>query len=231
MRQMDSIRFLTVATGLEGLVHCHLHTFRKEAALSMQFRMLAYVEDESQSSHSILYNDRTLRVSPTLHAALVQIRELDEPDTLWWIGALCINHEDPTARASEINPTSEILSSASLIVCWLGVQPHDHTEALQNACDIVSETSSPLEQDLQVLLQALDWLFAGKWFDGSSNLAKEYSRRQNSIALVGGEPGITFTFQSLFSTLAALCNTYHKMEYEERLVLDRIRGHMGNRSR
>ncbi|KAL2690140.1 hypothetical protein Neosp_004208 [[Neocosmospora] mangrovei] len=78
-----------------------------------------------------LWIDRCrFEVMPNLYDALVHLRDLYPPDTLFWADAICINQEDLHEKLQQIRIMDHVYGGAAKTVVWLGKKSHDIARAV-----------------------------------------------------------------------------------------------------
>ncbi len=78
-----------------------------------------YTEDDMTS---ILINGQRFDILPNLLNALYRLREDSSRSApaLLWIDAICINQNDPSERASQVEIMDQVYKRASFTFVWLG---------------------------------------------------------------------------------------------------------------
>ncbi|KAF2877763.1 heterokaryon incompatibility, partial [Massariosphaeria phaeospora] len=96
-------------------------------AIEDQYFALSYAWGDAKDRKPIAINGHERMVTVNLEAFLHEWRNgavlEDRPemyDTSFWIDAICINQEDMSERASQVNLMSKIYPSAKAAMCWLG---------------------------------------------------------------------------------------------------------------
>lgn len=67
-------------------------------------------------------------VTDNLYNALVHLREVDKPRTLW-ADAVCINQSDPQEHAEQVTRMQNVYARASKVIVWLGADSEDDMNA------------------------------------------------------------------------------------------------------
>lgn len=97
-------------------IECELeHVFLQN---SPQFDALSYTWGPNVFSQSILCGGRSLAVTESLHAALLELRRSQY--TYIWIDAVCINQQNVSERNAQVAIMSDIYRAARRVVVWLG---------------------------------------------------------------------------------------------------------------
>jgi Heterokaryon incompatibility protein (HET) len=85
-----------------------------------RYEALSYVWTRQTPSHTIRCNSGTLDIGKHLKDALISLRSADTPRGLW-VNRIAINQNDLNERAQQVKLMTEIYSSASVVLVWLGV--------------------------------------------------------------------------------------------------------------
>lgn len=72
----------------------------------------------------------TIQIGVNLYYALLDLRRLDKPRTLW-IDALCINQDDLVERSKQVKRMEHIYTYARRVVVWLGTEGEGSSLALR----------------------------------------------------------------------------------------------------
>ena len=99
---------------------------------SPSFNALSYIWGPPAPDFSILCSfpgglRANIPITPNCHAALVHLRQLFSPLTIW-VDAICINQGDDEEKASQITLMKEIYTWARTVYIWLG-SGNDQTSA------------------------------------------------------------------------------------------------------
>lgn len=119
---LSSIRLIEVIPGTrQEDIGCRLYeTSLDECAGS--YAALSYVWGNNKESTPIQVNNKTLEIGVNLRTALLNLREPENPVTLW-VDAICINQmESPEAiaeRNEQVKIMGEIYRRASRTIIWL----------------------------------------------------------------------------------------------------------------
>ncbi|PMD15390.1 hypothetical protein NA56DRAFT_581943, partial [Hyaloscypha hepaticicola] len=102
---VDSIRLLSFEEGCEGhdIIRCNLvhKTFREKPV----YFALSYTWGQATDERlTIFVNGKPFR---------------DQPCTLLWIDAICINQQDPLERSKQVSIMDFVYSRASYVLVWL----------------------------------------------------------------------------------------------------------------
>ena len=88
------------------------------------YEALSYTWGDSRKDRSISCGSESIALTANLATALVQIRNIDRPRTLW-IDQICINQDDVDERNTQVALMHRIYSKAENIVIWLGEEEPD----------------------------------------------------------------------------------------------------------
>ncbi|GIZ48285.1 hypothetical protein CKM354_001135300 [Cercospora kikuchii] len=80
---------------------------------------LAYVDDQKHEERPILCNGKTLHITMNLYQALLEFRGMNLELPIW-ADQICINQQDATEKISQLKIMTQIYTSASAVVIWLG---------------------------------------------------------------------------------------------------------------
>ncbi|KAF4945479.1 hypothetical protein FSARC_14417 [Fusarium sarcochroum] len=92
------------------------------------FDALSYVWGNPNETKNIIVNRVSVAVTKSLAKALGELRDhsvsrdqvFDQPSLTIWIDAICINQDDLSERAQQVQMMGDIYSSAKHVVIWLG---------------------------------------------------------------------------------------------------------------
>ena len=79
-------------------------------------------------SYTITLANHAFTITPNLYFALRQIRDREQPRTLW-IDAMCINQCDNAEKCQQVRIMSAIYSLAKRVLVWLGEEESDDASA------------------------------------------------------------------------------------------------------
>jgi hypothetical protein len=111
-----------------SLVKCELvYTSLDKAKSERFYEALSYTWGGSAAGRSIILNSQRFNVTDNLHAALLELRHMDQARYLW-VDAICINQSDTAERNREVLRMLSIYQNAQQVVVWLGTEiPHTST--------------------------------------------------------------------------------------------------------
>ncbi|KAF2091412.1 HET-domain-containing protein, partial [Saccharata proteae CBS 121410] len=114
------------------IVHCRLeHQFLSQ---NPTYEALSYAWGSPKRPRTIFLNDRPIRVTKGLEAALRQfaseIRDAKESPLLW-VDALCINQRDDKEKSQQVTQMARIYSNAKQVLIWLGRESDDSSLAME----------------------------------------------------------------------------------------------------
>ena len=103
-------------TGTDG-ISCII----REASLHdpPYYEALSYCWGDANQKAPILCNQCPVRITKSLHSALLALRHPAAPRIIW-ADAICINQEDTLERAAQVKIMKEIYAKATSAVIWLG---------------------------------------------------------------------------------------------------------------
>ena len=132
----DSIRLLELQPGDKtDPISCRLFLTRLQD--EPQYEAITYVWGDPNTRVSILVNDKTLGVTPSLQDALLQVRSPILPRILW-ADAICINQEDMKERGHQVGMMARIYENArSVLICL-----NDINDSLAEKLELVIEEIS-----------------------------------------------------------------------------------------
>ncbi|RSL65857.1 hypothetical protein CEP54_004056 [Fusarium duplospermum] len=115
----DSIRLLELLPGTrQDDIVCNLVEYSLDSRLR-EYDALSYVWGDKTNLTPIQINGRTLMVTANLRTALLNIRKLDQPCTLW-VDAVCIDQTQVLERNQQVSIMADIYRSAARTVVWMG---------------------------------------------------------------------------------------------------------------
>ncbi|TLD21137.1 hypothetical protein PspLS_09233 [Pyricularia sp. CBS 133598] len=92
------------------------------------FIALSYVWGDPQPRKGIRCCGFVAEVGPSLHSALLGLRQPDR-DVPIWADAICINQEDDSERGEQVKMMGEIYAAASWTAIWLGEKSREVSRA------------------------------------------------------------------------------------------------------
>ena len=99
-------------------IACNLTACSLDSGLR-KYDALSYVWGDITELTPVQINGRTLLVTLNLRAALLNIRKLDQPCTLW-VDAVCINQANVSERNHQVAIMDDIYRNAARTIVWLG---------------------------------------------------------------------------------------------------------------
>ncbi|KAL3602819.1 hypothetical protein FPOAC2_07132 [Fusarium poae] len=131
----DSIRLLrlppSTAIGQE------LEVVSFQLAQAPPYNALSYCWGNIDRSKSIQCNGQPLMITPHLEEGLHSLRSLQRQSEWIWIDQICINQDDKTERAIQVDMMKEIYSSSLGTIIWLGPSVPD-IDKLSTLVDVMS---------------------------------------------------------------------------------------------
>ncbi|KAI1274555.1 heterokaryon incompatibility protein-domain-containing protein [Xylaria sp. FL0933] len=115
-------------------VHCQLlrldlNATEQHGLSKHPFIALSYVWGDPGRQKEIFINGKSKLVTSNLYDALIHIRDLLSPVTLW-IDAICINQDDAEEREREIRKMTSIYHDATAVLLWLGPAEGDRSDMM-----------------------------------------------------------------------------------------------------
>ena len=98
---------------ISATLHCH------DLDSAPEFETISYVWGDPARARPIFCDEIPLRITKSLHDALVQFR-LKSESRLLWADAICINQADLNERASQVVIMHHIYESSQRCLVWLG---------------------------------------------------------------------------------------------------------------
>jgi hypothetical protein len=101
-------------------------------------------------------------VTPILHAALTRLRN-HFVERITWIDAVCINQEDQSEKAHQIQYMTHVYVQANRVTLWLGEPAVNSDLALKEIRSASEKKSEKLSIDSLIVVAVLA-LFRRPWF-------------------------------------------------------------------
>ncbi|KAK0702820.1 heterokaryon incompatibility protein-domain-containing protein, partial [Lasiosphaeris hirsuta] len=125
------------------------------------YEALSYTWGDMDSYQSISINQRDMRVTPSLHTALLHLRD-PYLERFIWVDALCINQCDPNEKGHQVQSMAKIYAKAGRVIVWLG----EAADGSDQAIEVIRVASTgqpptPLDKTSQ---QAILGLLQRTWF-------------------------------------------------------------------
>lgn len=142
----NNIRLLQILPGTGDTdIFCQVfqYTLRTEKAFGL-YEALSYVWGDSADPHQIRVKNPeddyygTFSVTKNLFAALLRLRDADLPRTVW-IDAICINQNDLTERALQVQIMARIYAYAVSVTVWLGEEDDGSSQVFNLMRRIVAD--------------------------------------------------------------------------------------------
>ena len=89
-----------------------------------KYDALSYVWGDTKDRFSIKCNGEDLKITPSLHTALLHLRQEKEGHNIW-IDQICINQDDVHERQQQVSLMGEIYTLAERVIVWLGPADDD----------------------------------------------------------------------------------------------------------
>ncbi|KAF2681844.1 HET-domain-containing protein, partial [Lentithecium fluviatile CBS 122367] len=102
----------------EGPIRCELKAFLR--ATVPPYQALSYMWGQPSPTFKIFINGRTFTVRKNLYDFLLAARRNSWISTWIWIDQLCINQENLSERASQVQDMGTTYEDAEEVLIWLG---------------------------------------------------------------------------------------------------------------
>lgn len=138
----DSVRFLRLLPGSDDNpgIRCNLITCKLlNSGSAHLYEALSYVWGPEDNQQSIEIDGRQVSVKANLYAALLHLQDRFF-ERILWVDAICINQNDNSEKAWQVQCMARIYAKASGVIVWLGEATHDSDQAFQALLD-AAETS------------------------------------------------------------------------------------------
>lgn len=168
--QPNGIRLLRLLPSTDELgdVRCELFesALRRSHKHLRPFEAVSYCWGSNEKTKSIRVTDqgqdRELKVTDNLHAALVRLRD-DDIERILWVDAICIDQSNKEEKGHQIKQMAELYAKAGRVIVWLG----DLENGSDNALMAIHEAARNLQYTSRSLLasdQSISALFERPWF-------------------------------------------------------------------
>jgi hypothetical protein len=118
--EKPSIRVLHLLPGTDDdIIRCNLAVHSFQEANETTYEALSYFWGDPNDRLEIYIDDKVLRVTRNLYAALHRLRSGDHSRVLW-VDAVCINQSNLAERASQVQMMRHIYQQAKSTLVWLG---------------------------------------------------------------------------------------------------------------
>jgi hypothetical protein len=94
------------------------------------YEALSYVWGGSDKPHSISIGGYYLPITANLYAALLHLRDR-LIERIIWVDAICIDQDNQTERAQQVQSMAKIYCKANRVIVWLGEAAADSDQALK----------------------------------------------------------------------------------------------------
>jgi hypothetical protein len=116
-----------------GRVHtsCYTRTIalKKTLATAEHYRALSYTWGDPANTTPMYLNDKLVRVTENLAAALQHFEQEHLPLRIW-ADAICINQKNEAEKSHQVEMMAEIFKRASEVLVWLGPSEYGSGEAI-----------------------------------------------------------------------------------------------------
>jgi hypothetical protein len=162
--RLDDIRLLRIlpAKTEEAEIRAELleYSFADSRKSRHSYEALSYVWGDVNPPRKVFIDDDYLDVTPNLHSALVQLRDVNFPRIIW-IDAICINQADTQEKELQIQSMAKIYGMAKGVVVWLG-EAAEGSEAALAAIRAVG--IKPNQFPAKTISKAITSLLQRQWF-------------------------------------------------------------------
>jgi hypothetical protein len=94
------------------------------------YEALSYVWGGLETTRFVSIGNEELGITPNLYAALLRLRDVNFPRTLW-VDAVCINQSDIAEKEIQIQHMAKIYGYAKCTIAWLGEEANMSNTALE----------------------------------------------------------------------------------------------------
>jgi hypothetical protein len=118
-RQKKSLRLIRIlgTKSPEGYIQCEI----RHALIDDSYICLSYVWGDENYEHTVLLNNKPIKVRNNLHGFLARARRKERLLEDWlWIDALCIDQTNISERNHQVQQMGLIFSRANVVISWLG---------------------------------------------------------------------------------------------------------------
>jgi hypothetical protein len=169
--QHDKIRLLRLLPHQDenARIQCELFKYPLQAGVSPRthlFEALPYIWGDPKKKLPISMHEDHFDVTPILHAALTRLRN-HSVERITWIDAVCINQEDQSEKAHQIQYMTHVYVQANRVTLWLGEPAVNSDLALKEIRSGLVKKSDKLSIDSLIVVAVLA-LFRRPWFRRSS---------------------------------------------------------------
>ena len=105
-------------------IRCNIHDYDFDDSC-LEYETLSYVWGQKPASYNILVNDKSFKITDTLHDALHGLHDPEQSRFLW-IDQLTINQSDNQEKTQQVAMMRDIYKRASQTIVWLAA-PTDGT--------------------------------------------------------------------------------------------------------
>ncbi|KAK5690904.1 hypothetical protein LTR97_012067 [Elasticomyces elasticus] len=128
-----------------GSVQCYIHEVSLDEN-TPKYQTLSYSWGTISDMYNISCNGQSLKITQTLHRALLALRLPDKSRSIW-IDQLSINQQDAIEKTQQVAMMRDIYQGSSLTIAWLGDATDDTDIALKAAHRIAVAATSDTVQD------------------------------------------------------------------------------------
>ncbi|KAH8656239.1 heterokaryon incompatibility protein-domain-containing protein, partial [Tricladium varicosporioides] len=125
------------------------------------YEALSYTWGGEEKPCSITIEKHNLDITANLHAALLHLRNRSL-DRIIWIDAICIDQDNTTERAEQVQLMAIIYSKAHRVLVWLGEE--DDTEGALEDIQLAANEEPTERSNREVNEKAISNLLQRQWF-------------------------------------------------------------------
>jgi hypothetical protein len=114
----SQIRVLRLSAGEKGDALSGELIIAKIDDNNLEYDALSYMWGDPAPTNNIHLSGKALPIASNLNTALHYLRYTDKPLSIW-IDAICINQEDDTERAEQVQLMRRLYSGASMVRVWI----------------------------------------------------------------------------------------------------------------
>src|SRR5947209_5178170 len=109
------------------------------------FSALSYCWEDQQPSEALHCGYGILLITPTVHAALQELRRPDRA-LLLWVDSICIDQRNLEEKSAQVALIGDIFRTAKQVLVWLGRWDDAFLRAIQTAKEVTLPIRKALEE-------------------------------------------------------------------------------------
>jgi len=165
-------------------------------------------------------NSRQMTIQENLYQFLQRYISTDFAPFPIWIDAICINQNDLSERAAQVQLMGRVFGSANLVISWLG-PPDVFTEDAIDGLELIQDDLGDIPNHILMILPLVGYqklglarwfavfaLFQRSWFKRAWVVQEVILGRVEKVIVVHGDLVLPLTYFSIWADVLTKCGLY-----------------------